>query len=924
MSSSDTNANPFVGLFTGMMTQFLRDAATNGTFSGLTANAPATPAAPSHPTPVPTIPVPPVLAYSSTRSQPIALPAAPTGHPILPARDLSSFHTTQPMLGMAGLGLPLTGHTNNTRRRTRRRARDLSPTQISETNATRRAAAAAHLGPTGSALQLRQARSTRGAALRGPVLSEGPQTMLQRVSSVNQAGVREVKVTHLIQAYQPGQEVTYYKNYGASFGRFLKDAHMSFEYTLPESTKVITLLEMSADVMRTGPRHYTFGPTPSGPSTTMQHELLALQALVFVNVGKNRRAGSAHLRRVPEVNPTLTLKNLFSTPWKNLFAVPTLCIEDGRFLLHSIVRYAGISFLEPSLHRSLPLRHGCLTTRQHRQFTESVEMNFDDSDDSDSDTSGGVPTDAEDDDEEMPAAPTLAAAILPNSSGSNLQTLSTAAALMAAAPSAIHAGFPLTQAATSLPEVTQPIASVSHPTTVVSPPWGESTFTRAAPGSYTELFSRPDVAAAVYNAVGGIGRFDVEGVSMDDIAMQYIDRVREASANRDFTPLLAPRRRFRVLDDDNTSVGSGIERETIYLALNMYLRNAGRWCLLTDEGRLSLGISMPLRLASSISPTRLEELRVLGALVALTLISGKPPGNFSPALMQYALNGCDLESLTPDFVRVWNPNLATVAQQMQAVGPTGSLALGLEGHCMRMADRVWFFLKIYCAASCKQFVHTSLLGPDIHGHPETDVFCWGVDLPCENGFSFTEFVQSYPGGTEFFLAHAWTAHITDYHSIEPLLVISRPARSPILRQFGPSVPELDTEGLFIDFLRRVGNPCPALLEGGKPFFVPAVIAELPNNFLPPSDVLLGDDGEPISRSRSSVQFHRSYPPATGLMAQGLISFRTCSRCTRIPLSHLLDLHSTTYPTADAATFEDALDNWFLLQILNGISKVSML
>ncbi|KAJ6505876.1 hypothetical protein C8R47DRAFT_1192483 [Mycena vitilis] len=155
--AADTNANPFVGLFTGMMTQFLRDAATNGTFSGLTANAPATPAA--------TIPVPPVLPYSSTRSQPIALPAAPTGHPILPARDLSSFHTTQPMLGMAGLGLPLTGHTNNTRRRTRRRAPDLSPTQISETNATRRAAAAAHLGPTGSALQLRQARSTRGAAL---------------------------------------------------------------------------------------------------------------------------------------------------------------------------------------------------------------------------------------------------------------------------------------------------------------------------------------------------------------------------------------------------------------------------------------------------------------------------------------------------------------------------------------------------------------------------------------------------------------------------------------------------------------------------------------------------------------------------------------------------------------------------------------
>ncbi|KAJ6475946.1 hypothetical protein C8R47DRAFT_661854 [Mycena vitilis] len=721
---------------------------------------------------------------------------------------------------------------------------------------------------------------------------------------------------------------------------------MSFEYTLPESTKIITLLEMSADAMRTGPRRYTFGPTPSGPSTTMQHELLALQALVFVNVGKNRGSGSAHLRRAPEVNPTLNLKNLFSTPWKNLFAVPTLCIEDGRFLLHSIVRYAGISFLEPPLHRSLPLRHGCLTTRQHRQFTESVEMNFEDSDDNNSETSGGVPTDAEDDEEEMPAAPTLAAATLPSSSGSNLQTLSTAAVLMTPAPSATPAGSTLTQVATSFPQVTQPIANAAHPTIVASRPWGESTFTRAAPGSYTELFSRADVAAAVYNAVGGIDRFDVEGVSMDDIAMQYIDRVREASANRDFTPLLAPRRRFRVLADNNTSVGSGIERETIYLALNMYLRNAGRWCLLTDEGRLSLGISMPLRLASSISSTRLEELRVLGALVALTLISGKPPGNFSPALMQYVLNGCDLESLTPEFVRGWNPNVATTAQQMQAVGPAGSLApfqneiiSALNIHVSAFEDRDDNQHNTFV----KQYVHTSLLGPDIHGHPETGVFTWGIDLPCANGFSFTEFVQSYPGGTEFFLAHAWTSHITDYHSIEPLLVISRPARPPILRQFGPSAPELDTEGLFMDFLRRVGNPCPRLLEGGKPFFVPAAIAELPNinkvSFRPRmfcwattgSPFL---EADPASDSTDPILINFCLPDdpfycddlaaASGLMAEGLISFRTCSRCTRIPLSYLLDLHAATYPTADAATFEDALDNWFLLQILNGISKVSML
>jgi hypothetical protein len=42
------------------------------------------------------------------------------------------------------------------------------------------------------------------------------------------------------------------------------------------------------------------------------------------------------------------------------------------------------------------------------------------------------------------------------------------------------------------------------------------------------------------------------------------------------------------------------------------------------------------------------------------------------------------------------------------------------------------------------------------------------------------------------------------------------------------------------------------------------------------------------------------------------------------MSQLIDLHTATYPTLDEATFEDAVDNWLLLQILNGIGKVSML
>lgn len=127
------------------------------------------------------------------------------------------------------------------------------------------------------------------------------------------------------------------------------------------------------------------------------------------------------------------------------------------------------------------------------------------------------------------------------------------------------------------------------------------------------------------------------------------------------------------LDPLNPSLGSGLERETIHTALNMFLSDAGQWFVPTDEGRLTLAISMPLRLASAIAPSRLEELRVLGALVSLSLISGKPPGPITPALLQYALNDRCLESLTPEFVATWHPTVAGIAQAMQTVGPHGSL-----------------------------------------------------------------------------------------------------------------------------------------------------------------------------------------------------------------------------------------------------------
>ncbi|KAJ6552969.1 hypothetical protein B0H19DRAFT_949959, partial [Mycena capillaripes] len=392
------------------------------------------------------------------------------------------------------------------------------------------------------------------------------------------------------------------------------------------------------------------------------------------------------------------------------------------------------------------------------------------------------------------------------------------------------------------------------------------------------------------------------------------------------------------------SLGSGLERETIYTALNIFLADAGQWFVPTDEGRLTLAISMPLRLASAIAPSRLENLRVLGALVSLSLISGKPPGPVTPALLQYALNDRRLESLTPDFVATWHPSVARVARAMQAIGPQGSL--------LPFQNEIINFLNIQISALSQrdenqhntlvnQLVHNAVLGPEIHGHPEAGAFFSGVELQCADGFSFL--ARSYPGGVDFYLAHAWTSQIVDFYSVERLLVISEPDRPSLIRDFGLDAPVLDAEGRFLDFLKRTGNPCPALLEDGKSHFDPAVIDELPNIDLPsfrPRMFCWATTGSPFLDpdpnfdSHDPMVVHFVLPgdafynddPATSaaIMAQGLISFRTCSRTARIPISKLLQLYSVVYPTPDASTFEDAIDNWFLLQILNAIGKVSML
>ncbi|KAJ7723156.1 hypothetical protein B0H16DRAFT_1699072 [Mycena metata] len=403
------NTNPLYQALSGMMSQFFRDAVASGDLAAVFSAA-AGSSAPV-PSPLPVLPVPAPTPYTSTW---LALPSAALGH-LVPSNLPPFVAATQPILGVSSLDISLSGHSNHARGAGTSLC-DLTAAQISQANDDRLVAARLHLGPAGPTRQVRGSRRTRGPAIRPPVLAPPKsQTTLDKVSTVTATGTRVIRVTHLVQAYQNAQEVVDYKNFKSAHQRFLAQSGLSFDYDLPEHTAVSQILQTTATNMCTGPRAYVFGTIPSRPSTRQQHEALDLQILVYLNMGKNRGNGNraAHLKR-ESLDPALTLQELFDTDHKNQYALRKHCILGGRFLLHSIVRFDGITFIE-TIPGALPRTHSCLTLRQNQQFNESIEMNFEERDIV-SDSSGGVPasdSESESEDEDMPQAPSLIAVTPP-------------------------------------------------------------------------------------------------------------------------------------------------------------------------------------------------------------------------------------------------------------------------------------------------------------------------------------------------------------------------------------------------------------------------------------------------------------------------------------------------------------------------------
>ncbi|KAK6974270.1 hypothetical protein R3P38DRAFT_3180112 [Favolaschia claudopus] len=459
---------------------------------------------PTPPAPVPVLPTPSVVPYTSARAQ--ALPLSSQGHPV----STASISSHQPILGMAGLGINLSGHSNN--------ARNLAP---------RRRRGAAQPTPTLPA--------------RGP-----PPTLLETVSFVDAAGLRNLRVRVKVLPHSTlnGGEHVLARRLAQSEDRFLSEHNLLHTYVVSETTSVTDLIRMATRSLQDGPYRYRFG-SANGPraSRHFPHENLSLYVLSLVNKGTPRANGVSYLTRYP--TPVNMLVKDFTAPRnRSKFGHPTLCVEhtdEGDYLIvPAAIRHPEVQFTAED-EGVWPRTHSCLSLRHSQYIDEATEGDFADSDSTDAVTSGGEPEAASDDeDENMPD-------VRPSISQPHPISLPTQRAI-ASVQAIPREG--------SLQEFGVPSRLFASPFT-------------PQPGPHHNVFEAANFLRAVGERANGGTRgipFVVEGTDLDSMVASLKNAVGEAVDRDDFTDILSPRRDFRKLHEDGTllSTGIGVEREVVH------------------------------------------------------------------------------------------------------------------------------------------------------------------------------------------------------------------------------------------------------------------------------------------------------------------------------------------------------------------------
>ncbi|KAK7015821.1 hypothetical protein R3P38DRAFT_2786739 [Favolaschia claudopus] len=885
------------------------------------ASAPASTAAsaPTPPTPVPVLPTPSVVPYTSARAH--ALPPSSQGHPV----STASISSHQPILGMGGLGINLSGHSNNARV-SGRAASQLTASQISQTNAGRQNAIAAHFPPT----QALAPRRRRGAAQPTPTLpARGPPpTLLETVSFVDAAGLRNLRVRVKVLPHSTlnGGEHVLARRLAESEDRFLSEHNLVHTYVVSETTSVTDLIRMATRSLQDGPYRYRFG-SANGPraSRHLPHENLSLYILSLVNKGTPRANGVSYLTRYP--TPVNMLVKDFTAPRnRSKFGHPTLCVEHtdegDHLIVRAAIRHPEVQFTAED-EGVWPRTHSCLSLRHSQYIDEATEGDFADSDSTDAVTSGGEPEAASDDeDENMPD-------VRPSISQPHPIILPTQRAI-ASVQAIPREG--------SLQEFGVPSRLFTSPFT-------------PQPGPHHNVFEAADFLRAVGERANDGTRgtpLVVEGTDLDSMVVSLKNAIGEAVDRDDFTDILSPRRNFRKLHEDGTllSTGIGVEREVVHALYRSFAQRPEKYFVPREGGWHGIATTISMSQRFLVSDVRLP-------VLMLMLLHGMAPDIVSPALFQFAFHGCDLNALTHVFLVEWYPVLSLLINDWLRTGPTGDLRR-FRSHFATHHDVQIASLEqlneVQHQALGADMLYIPIYGPHPPSHPENKSVFKGMEMRCRNGFNMFEanlficfaLFRSFPGGTERFLSQIWASRVQDFSSLEPNLDIVCPSARDIAHAMINLPSIVNLPAVLRSFFSRTGIPCPGRFEIAKPAIHPIVpLSRIDSPSFRPQMFVWAATGAPCVELTQGISAVFALPSNTDYdmderkhaagMAEGTIAFRSCLRSAWIPLSHLVKLHLATYPARDEhgnavepLTLEDALDDWMLTQIVTAIGDLTVL
>ncbi|KAJ7650550.1 hypothetical protein FB45DRAFT_730675, partial [Roridomyces roridus] len=707
-----------------------------------------------------------------------------------------------------------------------------------------------------------------------------------------------------------------------SFTTFLDNYHLRFVYRLPIDTKIVELIQVATNDMKNSSSQWRFSE-PSSSLTQYLHpnETLHLQLLRMSNRGLPRKSdGLIILTRQP-VDHQLTLAHLFANPYK-VFVKPGLGIRDSRLVLN-FGQWPNTSF--PATVNTLGTlrRHSCIGQRMHSLFSADHECGANTS-------SWTAPQCESEDDHEAEL--------------SEVEDTSTPISRSATTPT--HAA-PVSRP--SLP--TDSTADSTRQPISVTPPRLWATHWTPAPGRYSgRLFEATIFSKALFETATGTlsnpAKLVISGEDFSELAQALIKEIKLAAIAGDFTKILSSDRSFdRTQGGLVVSTGTGIEKETIYTAYRFFTDHEGAWFFPRFGNKSSIATTMSLAGSSFISTDRRLNLVVLGCLTSLMLIHGLAPDPISPALIQWAINGCDVHSLTRDFVGEWFPELRALLDDWTDCGPGGDLE-PFQTHLAIYHDMQVASLRtrdlVHHQAFALDMVYTALISTQPAQQSELSSFVTGVRLGCRNGFDFPEVVRSYTGGgSATFISRIWTSLIHDFATIQPYLSIFG-LTSRQLSNFADSassIQGMDLCDLLRKFLQGSGAPCRRLLDQAIPhlsklirweeideaafrpkLFCYAVTGsphvewadveqQMVVHWVGPNDTAYYDD--PIARAR--------------FMQYGQIAFRTCFKTVRIPAMHLIHLCNSSYPAHDDEgnevepfTRDQAIEHWLMMQFAGAI------